>query len=69
VIKVADLYGFEIYKLSKKECRQENLVYPTLIAVVNYFDEPASEITADMSRNDAKSIEEQKAWCRANSRI
>nr|DAI57286.1 MAG TPA: hypothetical protein [Caudoviricetes sp.] len=64
--KVANSFGYEIYKLSKKECNRENLEYPTLIAVINYFDEPAGKITADMSLNDAQTIEEQKEWCKAN---
>lgn len=36
------------------------------IAVINYFDEPASEIDMSMSENDAPTLDEQKEWCKAN---
>lgn len=46
--RIANFYGYDIFKPNKKECQQANTPYPMYIAVINYFDEPASEI--DMSR-------------------
>ena len=59
-------YGYDIFKPNKKECQQANTPYPIYIAVINYFDEPASEIDMSMSENDAPTLDEQKEWCKAN---
>ena len=66
--RIANFYGYDIFKPNKKECREANTPYPMYIAVDNYFDELASEIKMDMSENDAPTLEEQKAWCKANAR-
>ena len=64
--RIANFYGYDIFKPNKKECQQANTPYPTYIAVINYFDEPASEIDMSMSENDAPTLDEQKEWCKAN---
>jgi len=67
--KVANFYGYDIFKPNKKECREANTPYPMYIAVDNYFDEPASEIAMDMSEHDTRSLNEQKEWCREHARF
>lgn len=47
--RIANFYGYDIFKPNKKECQQANTPYPMYIAVINYFDEPASEIDMSMS--------------------
>lgn len=42
--RIANFYGYDIFKPNKKECQQANTPYPMYIAVINYFDESASEI-------------------------
>ena len=64
--RIANFYGYDIFKPNKKECQQANIPYPMYIAVINYFDEPASEIDMSMSENDAPTLDEQKEWCKAN---
>ena len=64
--RIANFYGYDIFKPNKKECQQANTPYPMYIAVINYFDEPASEIDMSMSENDAPTLDEQKEWCKAN---
>nr|DAI26801.1 MAG TPA: hypothetical protein [Caudoviricetes sp.] len=64
--RIANFYGYDIFKPNKKECQQANTPYPMYIAVINYFDESASEIDMSMSENDAPTLDEQKEWCKAN---
>lgn len=64
--RIANFYGYDIFKPNKKECQESNTLYPIYIAVINYFDEPASEIDMSMSENDASTLDEQKEWCKAN---
>lgn len=58
--RIANFYGYDIFKPNKKECQESNTLYPMYIAVINYFDEPASEIDMSMSENDASTLDEQK---------
>lgn len=61
--RVAHYHGYDVYMPSKKECEDNNIGYPTYMAVDNYFDEAPQDVTPAMSLHDAETIVEMKIWC------
>lgn len=67
--KVENFYGYDIYELSKEECRENYRVFPCLCAFCDNWDEYEDGVrTPNASECDFENLQEAKQWCKEYDR-
>lgn len=57
--------GYDIYELSKEECKEHGRVYPTLCAFYSDWDESEDgERHVNDSECEFETLREAKSWCK-----
>ena len=62
--RVASVFGYDIYELSKEECRKNGRVYPTFCVFPDNWDEEEDgERQVNLSETEEVNLTEAKCWC------
>jgi hypothetical protein len=62
--RLTSAWGYDIYELSKEECKENGRVYPTLCAFSSDWDEAEDgERHVDNSESEFETLKEAKGWC------
>ena len=64
MIRIASVCGYDIYELTKEECKANGRVYPTLCAFYDDWDEEEDgERHVNTSESEFETLKEAKEWC------
>lgn len=63
--KIASMYGYEIYELSREEARKEGRVYPCLCAFYDDWDDEEDGVRdVNYSECEFDNLDEANEWCK-----